>query len=264
MAGPLPFPYGPDLVLGQQSGADVGDAGRVGHAGGGGRVVAGEQGGGGAGEGGEPGGGPGGVVAEAVGEGEGAEVGAVAGDADGGFGARSARSALGGIGAADVHRAAVDHGRHAAAGGRREVVGGRDVQSPGAGGGHDRAGQRVLAGVLGRGGEGEEGVLVDPGAGRGVTAVTSGVPSVRVPVLSRAAVSISPRRSMATADLTRTPCRPALAMAESSGGMVARTTAHGEATIMKVMARSRASVRPAPKASGMPKTARVATTTLTE
>ncbi len=68
---------------------------------------------------------------------------------------------------------------------------------------------------------------------------------------------------MATADFTRTPWRPALAMADSSGGIVARTTAQGEATIMKVMARSRASVRSAPKASGTPKTARVATTTPT-
>ena len=48
---------------------------------------------------------------------------------------------------------------------------------------------------------------------------------------------------MTTADLTSTPCRPALAIADSSGGMVASTTAHGEATIMKVMARSRASLQ---------------------
>lgn len=68
---------------------------------------------------------------------------------------------------------------------------------------------------------------------------------------------------MASADLTRTPCRPAVAMAESSGGMVARTTAHGEATIMKVIARSSAPVRSAPKASGTAKTVSVAATTPT-
>ena len=43
---------------------------------------------------------------------------------------------------------------------------------------------------------------------------------------------------MTTADLTSTPWRPALAIADSSGGIVASTTAHGEATIMKVIARS--------------------------
>ena len=68
--------------------------------------------------------------------------------------------------------------------------------------------------------------------------MTRGVPSVRVPVLSRATASTWPSRSITTADFTSTPCRPALAMADSSGGMVASTTAHGEATIMKVIARS--------------------------
>ncbi len=86
------------------------------------------------------------------------------------------------------------------------------------------------------------------------------MPSVRVPVLSRATVSIRPRRSMTTADLARTPRRPALAIADSSGGMVDSTTAHGEATIMNVIARSRADWSPSPKASGIAKTASVAIT----
>ena len=90
--------------------------------------------------------------------------------------------------------------------------------------------------------------------------MTRGVPSVSVPVLSSATASIWPRRSITTADLTSTPWRPALAMADSSGGIVASTTAHGEATIMKVMARRSAPVRSAPKASGTAKTARVAAT----
>ncbi len=64
---------------------------------------------------------------------------------------------------------------------------------------------------------------------------------------------------MTTADFKQ-PWRPALAIADSSGGMVARTTAHGEATIMNVMARSSEWVRPVPTASGMRKTARVAAT----
>lgn len=69
---------------------------------------------------------------------------------------------------------------------------------------------------------------------------------------------------MTTADLIRTPCLPARAMADSSGGMVASTTAHGDATIMKVIARSRVGCRAAPNASGTANRARVATTTATE
>jgi len=37
---------------------------------------------------------------------------------------------------------------------------------------------------------------------------------------------------MTMALFTRTPCRPALAIALSNGGIVASTTAHGDATIM--------------------------------
>lgn len=45
---------------------------------------------------------------------------------------------------------------------------------------------------------------------------------------------------MTTADFASTPCRPALAIADSSGGIVESTTAQGEATIMNVIARSSA------------------------
>lgn len=90
--------------------------------------------------------------------------------------------------------------------------------------------------------------------------VTRGVPSVSVPVLSSATASTCPSRSITTADLTSTPWRPALAMADRSGGIVARTTAQGDATIMNVIARSSESVRSAPKASGTRNTARVAAT----
>jgi hypothetical protein len=68
---------------------------------------------------------------------------------------------------------------------------------------------------------------------------------------------------MTTALLTSTPCRPALAIDDSSGGMVARTTAHGEATIMYVMARRSVGRRDAPNASGTAKTTRVVRTTVT-
>lgn len=91
--------------------------------------------------------------------------------------------------------------------------------------------------------------------------MTRGVPSVSVPVLSSATASTCPSRSITTADFTSTPWRPALAMADNRGGMVASTTAHGDATIMKVIARSSASVRSAPKARGTAKMVRVATTT---
>ncbi len=65
---------------------------------------------------------------------------------------------------------------------------------------------------------------------------------------------------MTTADLTRTPWRPALAMAASSGGMVASTTAQGEATIMNVIARSSARRSVSPNNSGMTNTATVTRT----
>jgi hypothetical protein len=51
---------------------------------------------------------------------------------------------------------------------------------------------------------------------------------------------------MTTADLTSTPWRPARAIADSRGGMVARTTAHGDATIMNVIARNNVDRRSAP------------------
>jgi hypothetical protein len=63
------------------------------------------------------------------------------------------------------------------------------------------------------------------------------VPSVRVPALPKATTVLVPRRSITTADLTSAPCRPALATADSSGGIVAGTTAQGDAVIMKVIAR---------------------------
>lgn len=99
-----------------------------------------------------------------------------------------------------------------------------------------------------------------PAPGRVSISATRGVPSVRVPVLSNATTSISPNLSITTADLTSTPCRPASAMVRS-GGMVASTTAHGEATIMKVIARSSVSRSCAPTSSGTANSARVATTT---
>ena len=53
-------------------------------------------------------------------------------------------------------------------------------------------------------------------------------------------------------------------MADSKGGMVASTTAHGEATIMNVMARSKVAVNSAPMANGTAINARVAATTTME
>ena len=85
-----------------------------------------------------------------------------------------------------------------------------------------------------------------------------------VPVLSNATTVACPNFSITTADFTRTPCRPALAIADSSGGMVASTTAHGEATIMNVIARSSVGSNAAPNASGTATSASVAATTAIE
>ena len=95
-------------------------------------------------------------------------------------------------------------------------------------------------------------------------AASRGVPSVRVPVLSNATMPVPAAFSMATADLTSTPCRPALAIAASSGGMVARTTAHGEATIMNVIARSSDAWNASPASSGTANSSTVAVTMPTE
>ena len=97
-----------------------------------------------------------------------------------------------------------------------------------------------------------------PGFGDG------GVPSVRVPVLSNAIRVAAPSCSITTADLTSTPCRPAFAMANSSGGMVASTTAHGDATMMNVMARSSVGCSSAQNARGAANRATAAATTPTE
>ncbi len=102
------------------------------------------------------------------------------------------------------------------------------------------------------------------GIGSGSMVVSRGTPQVSVPVLSSATMLVAASCSTTTADLTSTPCRPALAIADSSGGMVASTTAHGDATIMNVMARSNTGCSWAPRASGMAMSATVATTTPTE
>jgi hypothetical protein len=105
---------------------------------------------------------------------------------------------------------------------------------------------------------------VRPAPGGTRTAASRGVPSVRVPVLSNATIPVCPASSITTADLTRTPCRPALAIAASSGGMVASTTAHGEATIMNVIARSKEDWNTSPTSSGTANRTTVAVTMPTE
>ncbi|CNU41128.1 Uncharacterised protein [Mycobacterium tuberculosis] len=71
---------------------------------------------------------------------------------------------------------------------------------------------------------------------------------------------VVPSCSITIADLASTPWRPALAIAANSGGMVASTTAHGDATIMNVMARSNARCRVSPHSGGTANTARVTAT----
>jgi hypothetical protein len=76
--------------------------------------------------------------------------------------------------------------------------------------------------------------------------------------LSNATCVVEPSRSITTADLTSTPSRPAVAIAASSGGMVASTTAQDEARNMNVLARNSASVSASPHDSGIKNSARVA------
>ncbi len=70
------------------------------------------------------------------------------------------------------------------------------------------------------------------------TAESCGAPSVSVPVLSNATTLVCASRSITTADLTSTPFRPAVAIAANNGDIVASTIAHGDATIVNVIARS--------------------------
>ncbi len=86
------------------------------------------------------------------------------------------------------------------------------------------------------------------------------MPSVSVPVLSNATRVVDPSCSITTADLTSTPCRPALAIEASNGGMVASTTAQGDATIMSVIARSKVGWNATPASSGIANSSSVAAT----
>ncbi len=67
---------------------------------------------------------------------------------------------------ADGDSAALDGGGDPDAGGRGEAVGGGEGEAAGAGGVDDRPGERVLAGVLGGGGQDQQAVLGEAGAGQ--------------------------------------------------------------------------------------------------
>ena len=69
---------------------------------------------------------------------------------------------------------------------------------------------------------------------------------------------------MTTADLTSTPCRPALAIADSSGGMVASTTAHGRGDDHEGHRPQQRRLQVRADGSGTANSARVAATTPTE
>ena len=150
-----------------------------GQPGGGARVVAGEQHGRGAGERGERGDGGGGVRAQPVGEAEHPDGHAVDDDQDGGTAAPPVASATpAGVGSAsgpsssragapDRDRAPVDGRGHARARARRRSPrASGDAQPALARRVHHGAGQRMLAGVLGRGRQRQQRVLVQPGAGQ--------------------------------------------------------------------------------------------------
>jgi hypothetical protein len=124
--------------------------------------------------------------------------------------------------------------------GRGETLGGRDANASLGGGGHDRSGDGVLARLPGGSSPSHCGLHRHGGARHHVDLSDSGGALERPglverPVLSKATRSTWANFSITTADFTSTPWRPALAIVASNGGMVASTTAHGEATIMKVI-----------------------------
>ena len=105
-------------------------------------------------------------------------------------------------------------------------------------GGHDGGGERVLARPLDgwRPGAGSPASL-KPSAG--TTAVTAGLPSVSVPVLSTTSVSTFSMRSSASAFLISTPAwapRPTPTMIDIG---VASPSAHGQAMISTATAATR-------------------------
>ena len=69
------------------------------------------------------------------------------------------------------------------------------------------------------------------------TSTTFGSPSVKVPVLSKAAHSTCARRSKASPDRTKMPCRAALASPAITAVGVAKMNAHGQKTTNTVTAR---------------------------
>ncbi len=153
-----------------------------------------------------------------------------------------------------MHLVAVDDAGDAEPGSRGvKFLGGRGAQTACAGGDDDRAGQRSL-GCARRRRRAREGVLVEAGAGQ---RAYGGHPGAALGegagLVEGDGVDLAEARSIATADSTRTPCRPALAWRISRGGIVGRTTAQGEATIMKGHGAQQGVRRSAPKASGLPK-----------
>ena len=83
-----------------------------------------------------------------------------------------------------------------------------------------------------------------------VTSVTVGLPTVSVPVLSKATTSKRAASSKCAPPLNKTPRRAPLAIAERIAAGVLMISAQGEATTMTVIARYAASRRATPKRSG--------------
>ncbi len=96
------------------------------------------------------------------------------------------------------------------------------------------AGQRMLRGVLGSGSEPQQFRFSHTAIRQDADLDHLRRARGERAGLVEATRSTVPRCSSTTADFTSTPWRPALAITDSSGGMVAGTTAHGDAAIMKV------------------------------
>jgi hypothetical protein len=99
----------------------------------------------------------------------------------------------------------------------------------------DRAGQHVLGDLVERGSQAQQLVTV---AGGACTSATSGIPTVRVPVLSNSSTRPPARRSSAPPLLTTIPRRAAREMPATIATGAARIRGQGVATTSTASART--------------------------
>ncbi len=130
-----------------------------------------------------------------------------------------------------------------------KLCGGRDVEPALVRGAQQRPAERVLGAALDRRDQRQHAVAL--GAAEATSMLAScGVPSVSVPVLSTATVSMRPSASSASPPLTSTPARAAPPTADTTATGTEITSAHGHATMSSASARYSQVSRSPPRSTG--------------